>query len=262
MSRIGLGSDADVVGPGGRKPRVGLLLVGLCSFAAMTALLFVGSEGALADVGVSTAKGCSPVTVPIGTMVMCHYSFSNNGASAAEGNTVWLSSIVDTVASSPPDVSGNLLNLNGTGLTLTGGATCDGTKCILPPNASITTPNIPFHTATAGDYALNGDHTLGDTAAFGWNDTCNVTTVAEEVQLRPRGRHRFGDGNDPAASEQHGDGGPAEWFDGDVCARRFVGDRSGDGDRLRAYADRDGDVHVLLQRELHDWWHRGYARGA
>ncbi len=189
MSRLGLGSNARAAGPVGRKPRVGLLLVGLCSFAAMTALLFVGSEGALADVGVATSKGCSPVTVPIGTQVMCQYSFSNTGASAAEGNTVVLSSIVDTVTSSPADVSGNLLNLNGTGLTFTGGASCDGTKCMLPPHATITTPNIAFHTATAADYALHADHTLGDTVDFGWNDTCNVDNRGARLQHGPRERH-------------------------------------------------------------------------
>ncbi len=37
--------------------------------------------------------------------------------------------------------------------------------------------NIPFHMATAADYALNTDHTIGDNADIQWFDTCNVVTT-------------------------------------------------------------------------------------
>src|SRR5262249_57718669 len=117
---------------------------------AVGLLFLVGAGGASAASGVSTSKGCNPTTVPVGTKLMCQFGFQNTGASAAAGNTVQLHAITDFIETiaSPEDTSGNLEDLTGATLTLTGGASCDGTGCTLPPRAALTTPVIPFHTRT------------------------------------------------------------------------------------------------------------------
>ena len=169
--------------------RNGNVGVGLAAFTLAFAMLLIGSSAALADEGVGTAKGCLPVHVPIGTMIACHYELDNTGASGngsgGEGNTVIVTGITDTVNSSPSDVSGDLLPPNGTGVTLTGGATCGPTSCTLPPGATLKTGNIPFHTATAADYALHTNHTIGDTSDIQWFDTCDVVTVPEGCSSDP-----------------------------------------------------------------------------
>lgn len=163
------------------------LLIAVTALLAGTTAFFVGVRPASADSGIASAKGCPSGAVAIGAKVACHYSFGNTNALGSDGenNTVTLSSIVDNV-NSGEDVSGNLLApliaADGVlaGYTLSGGATCSHvtSNCTLPPGATITTPNIPFHTATAADYALTS-HVLGDQADFKWADTCNTFTTAD-----------------------------------------------------------------------------------
>src|SRR5262249_15060675 len=153
--------------------------VSLAVLVAVGLLFLVGAGGASAASGVSTSKGCNPTTVPVGTKLMCQFGFQNTGASAPARNPVQLHplpALIETIAS-PEDTSGNLEDLTGATLTLTGGASCDGTVCTLPPGATLTTPFIPFHTVTPADYALHADHSLGDQVQFTWHDECNVTTT-------------------------------------------------------------------------------------
>jgi uncharacterized repeat protein (TIGR01451 family) len=82
-------------------------------------LLVTGGSGAWAappQHGVSLTKGCN-ATTPVGSPLVCSYTIRNNIDDAHDSLTI--NSLVDTVLSSPADVSGNLLLTSAAGLTTT-----------------------------------------------------------------------------------------------------------------------------------------------
>ncbi len=140
--------------------------------AALACGLFFGIQTALAADfhGIGFTKGCQ-TPVDVGQPYECAYQVLNVVDTAHD--TLTITSIVDTVHSAGGDVSsGNLLDLTGATLTLTGGATCDGTKCTLPFGASVQTPFLSHYTVQPADYGLPG-HVLTDTGSHTWQDTCN-----------------------------------------------------------------------------------------
>jgi hypothetical protein len=145
-------------------------LLTLAATLSLGLVLAVQSASAADFHGIAFTKGCQ-TPVNVGDPYECGYQILNVVDSAHD--TLTISSIVDTVNSAGGAVtSGNLLDLTGATLTLTGGASCDGTKCTLPFGATISTPFLSHYTVQPADYGLP-NHVLTDSASLTWKDTCN-----------------------------------------------------------------------------------------
>ena len=123
--------------------------------------------------GIGFSKGCNGPT-NIGSPYTCSYTITNNQDNPAH-DTLTITSIVDVVHAAGGDVtSGNLLDLTGATLVLSGGATCGAGKCTLPNGASIATSDLSFYNVVAADYNKNPvTHALTDTATLTWQDLCD-----------------------------------------------------------------------------------------
>ncbi len=163
------------------------------ALALVAAALFVGgAESADVTYGVSVSKGCASPTL-VGQKSICHYVFSNTGATS--GDTVTLNMVNDTVTSAGgPVASGNILPglsllfnqppitgtpasptcTGGSGLGTVASPYVNATSCSVPFGANITSENFSWYTVTGADFALSGNR-LHDQVDYNWTDQCDVT---------------------------------------------------------------------------------------
>src|SRR6476469_7555291 len=96
-------------------------------FAVLT---FVAAAGADGLHGIGLSKGCisaagkPPGVTRVGQAYTCNYNIVNSSAIDTSLDTLTISSLVDTIATSPVTTSGNIIH-DGQ-LVASGGATCTG----------------------------------------------------------------------------------------------------------------------------------------
>jgi hypothetical protein len=145
--------------------------------------------------GIGLSKGCIGAT-KIGDPYKCSYSITNNTGIDEAGDTLTITSLVDTINRPGSPASGNILQIPGiaanvTFQTLAGNVTppsCAnlGTPsaiCTLPSQSRIRVggsggvPGFSFYTVVAADYTVNPTtHVLTDSVALTWQDTCSSGT--------------------------------------------------------------------------------------
>ena len=115
-------------------------------------------------------KDCT-TPINVGDAYACEFEISNTVQDSH--NTVTVTQLQDHVfaAVSPPDL---VLPINSStpGLILTGGASCDATKCTIPFGGSLTTSFISHYTVQVADFPQ-----LADRGTFTWRNSCDVVTA-------------------------------------------------------------------------------------
>src|SRR5579862_1853913 len=152
-----------------RRSRFAFLgaVVGVVTLAATCMLLFAGSASAAPVFGIGVFKDCGFVPINVGDPVNCEFELDNT--TQTSHNTVTWSNLDDTIPFPGGTTFHHPINMNFPGLILTGGATCDATKCTLPFGATISTPYFSDYTAQVSDFP-----TLTDQGSFTWGSNCDV----------------------------------------------------------------------------------------
>src|SRR5262245_24700711 len=123
--------------------------------------------------GIPATVGLKDCVTPInvGDPYSCEAGIVNIGSQ----NSLTVDLLTDVVFASVGDVTQSYaINQSsfGGGLILTGGATCDASKCTLPPGGGLMTPFFSEYTAVIADVPV-----LADQATFRFRNLCDVVSA-------------------------------------------------------------------------------------